>query len=134
MRISDWSSDVCSSDLRADFNDFDWLLCADHANLRDVQALGPDSGRARSTLFMEWAGLEGPIPDPYTGGDEHFEQVWAQVDEAAQAAVARLRGDWRIIPVRQQGNRDTPMDVSIAPEFPQSLEWLNIAEQSRKAT
>src|SRR3546814_21134323 len=86
MRISDWSSDVCSSDLRADFNDFDWLLCADHANLRDVQALEPDSGRARSTLFMEWAGLEGPIPDPYTGGDEHFEQVWAQVDEAAPAA------------------------------------------------
>ncbi|HEY9540693.1 MAG TPA: low molecular weight phosphotyrosine protein phosphatase, partial [Luteimonas sp.] len=78
---------------RADFDDFDWLLCADHANLRDVQALEPDSGRARSTLFMEWAGLEGPIPDPYTGGDEHFEQVWAQVDEAAQAAVARLRGD-----------------------------------------
>src|SRR3546814_361928 len=117
--MMDWSSDVCSSDLppdrraiatarrhgvdigglrarqlgRADFDDFDWLLCADHANLRDVQALGPDSGRARSTLFMEWAGLEGPIPDPYTGGDEHFEQVWAQVDEAAQAAVARLRGD-----------------------------------------
>src|SRR3546814_11524926 len=90
MRISDWSSDVCSSD-----------LCADHANLRDVQALGPASGRARSTLFMEWAGLEGPIPDPYTGGDEHFEQVWAQVDEAAQAAVARLRGDCRIIPVRR---------------------------------
>src|SRR3546814_13870340 len=103
MRISDWSSDVCSSDLlreagfdgrievdsagtgdwhvghppdrraiatarrhgvdigglrarqlgRADFDDFDWLLCADHANLRDVQALGPDSGRARSPLFME---------------------------------------------------------------------------------
>src|SRR3546814_9753444 len=88
MRISDWSSDVCSPDLqlgRADFDDFDWLLCADHANLRDVQALGPDSGRARSALFMEWAGLEGPIPDPYTGGDEHFEQVWAQVDEAARS-------------------------------------------------
>jgi protein-tyrosine phosphatase len=77
---------------QADFDDFDWLLCADHANLRDVQALAPRAGRGRSTLFMEWAGLEGPIPDPYTGGDEHFEQVWAQVDEAAQAAVARLRG------------------------------------------
>ena len=77
---------------KADFEDFDWLLCADHANLRDVQALAPPTGRARSALFMEWAGLEGPIPDPYTGGDEHFEQVWAQVDAAARAAVARLRG------------------------------------------
>src|SRR3546814_17207495 len=120
MRISDWSSDVCSSDLlreagfdgrievdsagtgdwhvghppdrraiatarrhgvdigglrarqlgRADFDDFDWLLCADHANLRDVQALGPDSGRARRALFMEWAGLVGPIPDPSKPGRE----------------------------------------------------------------
>jgi len=77
---------------RADFEDFDWLLCADETNLRDVRALAPRSGRARSALFMEWAGLSGPIPDPYTGGDEHFEQVWAQVDGAAQAAVARLRG------------------------------------------
>src|SRR3546814_4142950 len=56
-------------------DDFDWLLCADHANLRDVQALEPDSGRARSTLFMEWAGLEGPIPDPYTGGDRSEEHT-----------------------------------------------------------
>ena len=77
---------------RTDFQDFDWLLCADDANLRDVRALVPRSGRGRSVLFMEWAGLSGPIPDPYTGGDEHFEQVWAQVDGAAQAAVARLRG------------------------------------------
>jgi len=77
---------------RTDFQDFDWLLCADDANLRDVRALAPRSGRGRSVLFMEWAGLSGPIPDPYTGGDEHFEQVWAQVDGAAQAAVARLRG------------------------------------------
>src|SRR5690606_39811332 len=40
---------------RADFEDFDWLLCADDTNLRDVRALAPRSGRARSALFMEWA-------------------------------------------------------------------------------
>lgn len=76
-----------------DFEDFDWLLCADHANLRDVQALAPRAGRGRSALFMEWAGLAGPIPDPYTGDESHFEQVWVQVDAAARAAVARLRAD-----------------------------------------
>lgn len=76
-----------------DFDDFDWLLCADHANLRDVQALAPGTGRGRSVLFMEWAGLAGPISDPYTGDESHFEQVWTQVDEAALAVVARLRAD-----------------------------------------
>ena len=74
----------------ADFDDFDWLLCADHANLRDVQALAPRGSRAGISLFMEWAGLQGPIPDPYTGGEDHFEQVWSLVDAAAQAAVQRL--------------------------------------------
>lgn len=75
-----------------DFDDFDWLLCADHANLRDVQALTAGAQRGRAGLFMEWAGLAGPVPDPYTGGDAHFEEVWQQVDAAARAAVARLRG------------------------------------------
>ncbi len=89
------------SDLRArqlsvrDFDDFDWLLCADLANLRDVQALAAGAQRGRASLFMAWAGLAGPIPDPYTGGDAHFEQVWEQVDAAARAAVERLRGGGR---------------------------------------
>ena len=77
---------------KRDFDEFDWLLCADHANLRDVQSLAPRTSRGRSVLFMEWAGLAGPVPDPYTGNESHFEQVWAQVDAAAQAAVARLLG------------------------------------------
>jgi protein-tyrosine phosphatase len=78
--------------LRADdFDAFDWLLCADHANLRDVRAIAPRGGRAGAALFMEWAGLAGPIADPYTGGEDHFEQAWRQVDAAARAAVERLR-------------------------------------------
>src|SRR3546814_16695716 len=136
MRISDWSSDVCSSDLlreagfdgrievdsagtgdwhvghppdrraiatarrhgvdigglrarqlgRADFAAFDWLLCADPANLRDVPALGPDSGRARSTLFMEWAGLEVPHPTPHTAGDAHLQKYDGTAAGGGQAA------------------------------------------------
>ncbi len=78
--------------LRADdFAAFDWLLCADHANLRDVRALAPSGARAGTALFMEWAGLAGAIADPYDGGEDHFEQAWRQVDAAARAAVERLR-------------------------------------------
>jgi protein-tyrosine phosphatase len=80
---------------RADFDDFDWLLCADHANLRDVRAMAPGGARAKPALFMEWAGLQGPIPDPYTGGEDHFEQVWSLVDAAALAAARDLRRDGR---------------------------------------
>ena len=79
--------------LRAsDFTDFDWLLCADEQNLRDVLRLSPAGSRGRVALLMEWAGVEAgaAVPDPYTGGPREFEQVWQLVDSAAQAVVARL--------------------------------------------
>lgn len=73
-----------------DFHEFDWLLCADHANLRDVRALAPRGARAGTALYTEWAGSQGAVPDPYTGDLGDFERVWEQVDAAARAAVARL--------------------------------------------
>lgn len=85
-------SDLRARQLRADdFTRFDWLLCADRNNLRDVSALAPAQGRARTALLLPWAGLSDPadIPDPYTGGAADFERVWQLVDAAAAAIVAR---------------------------------------------
>lgn len=76
----------------ADFTHFDWILCADAANLRDVRALAPADATARDALLREWAGqgVGATIADPYTGGDTEFEAVWRQVDAAAVAVVERL--------------------------------------------
>lgn len=76
----------------ADFEVFDWILCADRANVRDVLRLSPAARRERVALLLEWAGIRagGEVPDPYTGGPEDFQQVWRLVDSAAQAVVARL--------------------------------------------
>ncbi|HEY1036318.1 MAG TPA: low molecular weight protein-tyrosine-phosphatase [Pseudoxanthomonas sp.] len=75
-----------------DFDDYDWLLCADAGNLGDVRKLAPAARRDRVVLLLDWAGIEpgGEVPDPYTGGPEDFRQVWRLVDSAAQAVVARL--------------------------------------------
>lgn len=75
-----------------DFDTFDWLLCADRANLRDVLQLAPATRRDRVALLLEWAGMQAgsEVPDPYTGGPEDFQRVWRLVDSAAQAVVARL--------------------------------------------
>lgn len=76
----------------SDFHEFDWLLCADPQNLRDVRARAPASARPRVALLMDWAGVDagGAIADPYTGGTKEFEHAWRLVDSAAQAVVARL--------------------------------------------
>lgn len=79
----------------ADFAAFDWILCADAANLRDVRQRAPDAARDRIALWLPWAGMEGrrEIPDPYTGGSAQFEEVWRLVDEAAARSVTRLSLD-----------------------------------------
>ena len=75
-----------------DFDDFDWLLCADAGNLRDARRLAPDGLEARAVLLLDWSATlpAGEVPDPYHGGEDHFEEVWRLVDTAAQAVVARL--------------------------------------------
>ena len=75
-----------------DFEAFDWILCADRANVRDVLRIAPAARRDRVALLLDWSGVEveGEVPDPYTGGPEDFRQVWRLVDSAAQAVVARL--------------------------------------------
>jgi protein-tyrosine phosphatase len=78
--------------VQADFQHFDWLLCADRSVLRDVRAAAPAEARERVALLLEWAGqgVGTDIPDPYTGGPEDFRRVWAMVDAAAAGIVARI--------------------------------------------
>ncbi len=76
----------------ADFEHFDWLLCADRSVLRDVRAMAPAGATAQTALVLEWAGqgAGADIPDPYTGGADDFRNVWAMVDAAAAGIVVRL--------------------------------------------
>jgi protein-tyrosine phosphatase len=76
----------------SDYHDFDWLLCADRSNLRTLQSLAPRGCRGQPALLLEWAGMAGEleIPDPYTGGSEHFEHVFQLLDKAAEGIVERL--------------------------------------------
>ncbi|HEY1138990.1 MAG TPA: low molecular weight protein-tyrosine-phosphatase [Lysobacter sp.] len=82
---------------RDDYVRHDWLLCADHNNLRAVRARGPADAHSRCALLLEWAGMaaDAGVPDPYTGGDAEFEAVWAMLDRAAHGVVTRLQGELR---------------------------------------
>ncbi|AMJ57030.1 MULTISPECIES: low molecular weight protein-tyrosine-phosphatase [Stenotrophomonas] len=88
--------------LAEDFEEYDLILCADGANLRDAQALAPAGLATRAVLWLPWAGITGSdvIPDPYYGDVKDFEHSWALIDAAAQVTVRRLsrREDSGIIP------------------------------------
>ncbi|KFA40279.1 low molecular weight protein-tyrosine-phosphatase [Xylella fastidiosa] len=76
----------------ADFEHFDWLLCADASNQCDLLRLAPPGTAHKIVLWLPWAGItqEREIPDPYLGDAKDFEHVWQLIDTAAQRSLARL--------------------------------------------
>jgi len=70
-----------------DFHDFDVILAMDDDNLADLQRLRPDPCRAELRLFADR-----PVPDPYAGGPQGFEQVLDLVEAASRAWARDLAG------------------------------------------
>src|SRR3546814_2219101 len=68
MRISDWSSDVCSSDLSCE------RQCAGHSRFRLPRLYGHlDGEKDRGGLQRHLAGGSKPLPD--TAGDRNCQQI-----------------------------------------------------------
>ena len=76
-----------------DFTRFTHIFAMDHQNLRNIEAIRPAAATAEVSLLLDMVeGREGAaIADPYYGGEERFEDTWADVDMAAKAIVAMLR-------------------------------------------
>lgn len=77
-----------------DFHNYDLILALDTSNLADISAMRPAESRAEVSLLLDLVeGRAGQsVTDPYFGDDAGFETSWADVSEAAQALVKRLKG------------------------------------------
>ncbi|TVQ54841.1 MAG: low molecular weight phosphotyrosine protein phosphatase [Phycisphaerales bacterium] len=75
---------------RDDFERFDYLICMDRANLKNVKAIG--APEEKLSLLLDY--LPDPptreVPDPYYGGPDGFERVFELVDAACDALLDRL--------------------------------------------
>lgn len=87
------------SDLRArqlvaeDFEHFDYVLAMDHDNLAAMNELRPAISRAQTGLFLGYANQpDAPVPDPYYGGEEGFEEVLDLVEAASRGLLEEIRG------------------------------------------
>lgn len=90
-------SDLRGRQFRADdFRRFDRLYAMDADNLRNMLRLAPDAELARKArLIMDHAPElpERSVPDPYYGGDESFEHVYAMLDTAFDHLLDELERD-----------------------------------------
>ncbi|MEJ2763162.1 low molecular weight protein-tyrosine-phosphatase [Photobacterium sp. MCCC 1A19761] len=74
-----------------DFERFDYILAADHANLRDLTTQCPAQHQQKLALFMSYSSSDiEEIPDPYYGGAQGFETVLDLIEEASEQFLARL--------------------------------------------
>lgn len=75
-----------------DFDDFDFILCADRTILHDARIRKPRTSHADVELLLEWSGVgKKDIPDPYYGDARDFEKAFRLVDAAALGVVERIR-------------------------------------------
>ena len=77
-----------------DFDVFDWILCMDQSNLRDVKVMRPSAYEGRLGLFLDFAPHVGlrEVPDPYYGGASHFERVLDLIEHASDGLLGHLFG------------------------------------------
>jgi protein-tyrosine phosphatase len=76
-----------------DFATFDWILCADRQNLRQLHAMAPRDAWQRIALVLAWAGMgeKAEVPDPYGGTRKDFRNVYDLLDGATDAMLTRLQ-------------------------------------------
>lgn len=80
---------------RTDFRDFDYIIAMDDNNLRNLNNLKirfsfPDKEIFLMRDFVQgWEGL--PVPDPYYGGEEDFEEIFRILDEAIESFLTKIK-------------------------------------------
>jgi protein-tyrosine phosphatase len=80
-----------------DFERFDWIIAMDRENLANLTAMRRRGGRARVQLLRDFDPEpgDGDVPDPYYGGPDGFEHVYALVHRASAALLDHLEGERR---------------------------------------
>ncbi|CEP61581.1 tyrosine protein phosphatase LTP1 LALA0_S03e06084g [Lachancea lanzarotensis] len=64
------------------FDDFDYIICMDDMNLRNLKRLKPSDSKAKLFMFGHWnhdGKYRDIVDDPYYGGDDGFEYNFQQI-------------------------------------------------------
>ena len=83
--------------IRQDFDRFDWIIAMSPTNREDLIRLGRDLDHQNKIhLLREFdphGGPDAPVPDPYYGGIQGFEEVYTIVERSCQGLLRELEKD-----------------------------------------
>ena len=75
-----------------DFDRFDHLICMDDDNRADLLDRGAPPERVRLLLEIDPGQSMREVPDPYYGGADGFDALYAMIDSACEALLVDLLG------------------------------------------
>ncbi|UUC45616.1 low molecular weight protein-tyrosine-phosphatase [Flavobacterium cerinum] len=78
----------------ADFQNFDYIFAMDNSNYKDIIRLAPDEAsknKVKLILNELYPGENIPVPDPYYGEQNGFEQVYNLLDDACTIIADKLK-------------------------------------------
>lgn len=75
-----------------DFRRFDHIVALDAENFANLKRMQPADGKAELSMLLDHVGGRHgqAVADPYYGGDQHFDETWADVTEGARALARKL--------------------------------------------
>lgn len=77
----------------ADFEEFDYVLAMDQANLDDLYSICPAHLRERVQLFLNYAdgAATHEVPDPYYGSGDGFKIVLDLIEAASEGLLKQIQ-------------------------------------------
>jgi protein-tyrosine phosphatase len=86
---------LCEKDLR----DYDYVLAMDNANHRNILRLAnADQFSGKVALMRNYDPVEkgGEVPDPYYGGESHFQEVFDILDRSMENFIQHLEDKYNV--------------------------------------
>jgi protein-tyrosine phosphatase len=91
LRGFDLSRQISTQLKPSDFTQFDYIMCMDNENLRNVKAVSPENSSAKIELFLDYAPNQPlrEVPDPYY--EDNFSEVFDLIEQASLGLIAHLK-------------------------------------------
>ncbi len=92
----DISSQRARQFTRSDFEEFDGIFVMDSSNYDNVISLASSPEEAKKVeyiLNMIYPGKDLPIPDPYYGGNDGFENVFKMLDDSCEKIIEKVKSN-----------------------------------------
>jgi protein-tyrosine phosphatase len=81
---------------KSDFDLYDLIFVMDSWNYRDVKSVATDKNQMLKVdyiLNVLYPGSNKPVPDPYSGGEEGFEETFQLLDSATEIIAMSLKNE-----------------------------------------